>query len=614
MLLPENTDELLQQLLELHQGAVEFAERPLLLEKIAEQNRTSVRNFLHYVYLRQFDLRPLQQKLREAGLASLGGFEAHALDTLSRVISNLSRLTNCKSEVNTASLPGFRESALLRERNSRELFGEKNNARGDRIMVTMPSDAAINESLIEALMKAGMNVMRVNCAHDNAEVWQAMIRNMQEASKRCGRSCRVQIDLSGPKFRTGTIGAMGYVLKIQPKRDYLGKTITPARLWLVPDNAARIEDAIHPSQQISGKHLEGFRAGDTVHLRDARDSKRKFTVVREQGGCYLVESKKTTYIAKGTKLEFRHGKRTIGKARAVDVPAAFRPLWFHASEELILTRENLPGSPVIRDKFGQQIEAARIHCTLEEAFEVVKPGESVWLDDGKIGAQVLENNGEEIRLSIKHVAPGGSKLQAEKGINFPDARFQAPALTDKDLKDIKALIDDIDMIALSFVRTSEDLEDLHRVLSELGREDIGVILKIENRLAFENLPDILLTALKFKRVGVMVARGDLAVEVGFDRLSEVQEEILWLCEAAHVPVIWATQILENLAKQGSPTRAEVSDAALSIRAECTMLNKGPNIVDTVKFLSGIQQRMASHYSKREIMLRPLKVVRKNKLC
>ena len=94
-----------------------------------------------------------------------------------------------------------------------------------------------------------------------------------------------------------------------------------------------------------------------------------------------------------------------------------------------------------------------------------------------------------------------------------------------------------------------------------------------------------------KSLGIMVARGDLAVEIGFDRLSEVQEEILWLCEAAHVPVSWATQILETLAKTGSPSRAEVTDAVASGSAECAMLNKGPYITEAVEFLSGVLERV-----------------------
>jgi pyruvate kinase len=136
---------------------------------------------------------------------------------------------------------------------------------------------------------------------------------------------------------------------------------------------------------------------------------------------------------------------------------------------------------------------------------------------------------------------------------------------------------------------------------------VGIVLKIETQQAFENLPHILLTSLRKPPVGVMVARGDLAVEVGFERLAEVQEEILWLCEAAHVPVIWATQVLESMAKSGMPSRAEVSDAVMSGRAECVMLNKGPYITAAVRLLNGVLERMSSHQAKKRSMLRKLSV-------
>jgi len=99
-------------------------------------------------------------------------------------------------------------------------------------------------------------------------------------------------------------------------------------------------------------------------------------------------------------------------------------------------------------------------------------------------------------------------------------------------------------------------------LLTLTREP-AIVLKIETKRGFENLPAMLLDAMKVPRCGVMIARGDLAVECGFERLAEVQEEILWLCEAAHVPVIWATQVLESLAKDGLPSGAEITDAGSS---------------------------------------------------
>jgi pyruvate kinase len=108
-------------------------------------------------------------------------------------------------------------------------------------------------------------------------------------------------------------------------------------------------------------------------------------------------------------------------------------------------------------------------------------------------------------------------------------------------------------------------------------------------------------------VGVMIARGDLAIECGFERLAEAQEEILWISEAAHVPVVWATQVLESLAKTGTPSRSEITDPAMGERAECVMLNKGPYVVEAVRTLDDILRRMQAHQEKKRSMLRRLGV-------
>src|ERR1019366_7333504 len=113
--------------------------------------------------------------------------------------------------------------------------------------------------------------------------------------------------------------------------------------------------------------------------------------------------------------------------------------------------------------------------------------------------------------------------------------------------------------------------------------------------------------MRSRAVGVMIARGDLAVECGYQRLAEVQEEILWICEAAHVPVIWATQVLETLAKKGMPSRSEITDAAMGERAECVMLNKGPYAITAVRVLADILKRMQGHQEKKRSMLRHLRL-------
>ena len=182
-----------------------------------------------------------------------------------------------------------------------------------------------------------------------------------------------------------------------------------------------------------------------------------------------------------------------------------------------------------------------------------------------------------------------------------------PALTEKDLQDLDFAAQHADTIGFSFVRSTEDVQLLHQHLQKRTTRRIGTVLKIETKAAFENLPQLLLAGLQAPPLGVMVARGDLAVEVGFDRLAEVQEEILWLCEAAHVPVIWATQVLESLTKKGVPSRAEVTDAAMSGRAECVMLNKGPHVVYAVRFLNNVLERMQEHQQKKRSMLRKLAV-------
>ena len=169
------------------------------------------------------------------------------------------------------------------------------------------------------------------------------------------------------------------------------------------------------------------------------------------------------------------------------------------------------------------------------------------------------------------------------------------------------MADHADIVGLSFVRRPEDVLALNRELEARGRSDLGIILKIESRQAFEQLPHIMLAALRHYPAGAMVARGDLAIEIGFGRLAEVQEEILWLSEAAHMPVIWATQVLESLAKTGMPSRAEVTDAAMSVRAECVMLNKGEHIHEAVSFLDHVLGRMQDHQSKKRSMLRKLSI-------
>jgi pyruvate kinase len=179
------------------------------------------------------------------------------------------------------------------------------------------------------------------------------------------------------------------------------------------------------------------------------------------------------------------------------------------------------------------------------------------------------------------------------------------ALTAKDHEDLRFIVQHADIVALSFANSAEDVLHLETQLQAAGGAQPAIVLKIETRHGFEQLPEMLLALMRVPSCGIMIARGDLAVECGYERLAEVQEEILWICEAAHIPVIWATQVLETLAQTGIPSRAEITDAAMGHRAECVMLNKGPHIVQAVRTLDNILRRMQAHQRKKRSMLREL---------
>lgn len=249
-----------------------------------------------------------------------------------------------------------------------------------------------------------------------------------------------------------------------------------------------------------------------------------------------------------------------------------------------------------------------ITVLLPQIIDDLQVGHRIFLDDGAIETVVISKSSSSAALKI--IRATKKKLGFGKGINLPDTHLTLPSLTPYDLELLPYACKNADVIGYSFVRSGADVKVLYSNLLESKENSIGVVFKIETREAFENLPEILFEAMKRPRIGVMIARGDLAVEVGFERISEVKNQIMAICEAAHIPVIWATQVLENMAKKGLATRAEISDVILSGKTECVMLNKGPFMTDTIKTLKNILRRMDGHYNKNKSTLRALEVAKK----
>lgn len=481
---------LLEALLKLRQEVFEEGEATFARWQPHIQRRAftiSALNLAYYLAFRRRDLRTLQTALRPWGLSSLGRSESRVLPNLDAVIATLGAV--CQAD--PATLPErprpslfFRGERLLR-RATEDVFGAPSSrSRRVRIMVTMPTEAASRYKFVRDLVMRGMDVVRINCAHDTVDEWQSMIANVRRAVEEVGRPCKIHMDLGGPKARTEEV--------------------------MTPDK----------------------------------------------------------------------GRLYVG-------------------DRFLLTRD----APKETKDFPFQAR-----CGIPEALDQLEVGATVWIDDGSLGAKVESLRPEGAVLRVFQARDKGEKLRSDKGLNFPDTDLKLNPLTDDDLRDLDFIAAHADIVGYSFVQRAADIDKLQQELDvrlPAGRQ-IAMIAKIETRRAVKNLPELIVHAAGQQPFGVMIARGDLAVEIGYQRLAEMQEEIMWLCEAAHVPVVWATQVLEGLVKRGNPSRAEMTDAAMAERAECVMLNKGPYVAEAVTILDDVLTRMQAHMSKKTPRLRALR--------
>ena len=580
---------------------------------ILPAQRESARNLLHYIALRRHDLRALQARLSQLGLSSLGRAEAHVLPNIDAILAVLDQLCGIErpDAKMDAAMPDFTSGQKLLQQHTEMLLGKCSPGRHVRIMVTMPSEAAGNYGLIRDFLARGMDCMRINCAHDDAGVWQAMILHLRQAEREVGRTCRVIMDLAGPKLRTGPVEPGPAVVRIRPKRDAYGRVIAPARVWLFDGTSGLAPpaqaDACLP---VSPNWLNRLSVGDRIRFVDTADRDRHLEVIKTDQHAAWAQSVNSAFVAPGTILQHHPARRQSPSPHETEVGDFSRQdgyLMLQRGDRLLLTPTLQPGVPAKLDKAGRVHHPATIGCTLPEAFEDVRIGDAIWLDDGKIGGEVEHNDAAGLTIRILHARPDGEKLRGDKGINLPDSELRLPAMTGRDRADLRFVVEHADLVAMSFANCPQDIADLIKEIDRIGNRRPGIIIKVETRRGFESLPGMLLEAMRTPACGVMIARGDLAVECGYQRLAEVQEEILWVCEAAHAPVIWATQVLENLARDGIPSRAEISDAALGNRAECVMLNKGTHILAAVETLDDILRRMQNHQDKKSSMMRKLKM-------
>lgn len=582
---PSRPVSLLSDLRLLREGMVAMERQEAhTLTSIAAPFVLSARNLLHFIAFHRSNHPGLVMALRERGLSSLEGCDRHLAASLGAVIRVLEHLEQQPPlAAPEPDGPSHRQSLELLTHHSHALFGSPAYSGARVIMVTLPGEAADHPTLIHELVGAGMGIARINCAHDEPEIWSRCIEKVRLANQETGRSCRVAMDLAGPKLRTGPLPQEPGVVDARPRRDRYGRLLSPARLWAAPLDPFPSPEArkrLSQGETFVPILQEGWAMLEPGHRLRGRDASGRFRElqVMEIGplGIRMRCTQRCRFIA-GLRFVQEGGE---GYVEIADLPPIPGERVVHVGERLRLTAA-----------ISQAQDA--IPCSCPEVFASLRVGEPVVFDEGRIRGVIEEVAPEQVVVAITQARTRGARLRSDKGINLPESTVSLPALTAKDVQDLAFAADHADIINYSFVHDETDIDALHDLLATGSQ--VALVLKIETRRAFLNLPRLLLTAMRHPSpLGVMIARGDLAIECGWEALAEIQEEILHLCAAAHVPCIWATQVLETMVRHGTPTRAEITDAAMGARADALMSNKGPNITATVHTLRAITTCMETH--------------------
>jgi pyruvate kinase len=564
------------------------------IEQVQPSLRKGAENLVHYRAIRRMDITRFQKKLEDLGLSITGNAESHVLSSLENFRFILKSLIKEQPDNNIMAGTSSKKSIKEQKKHAKDLFGYRSKGRRVRIMVTLPSEAAHDYELVYDLIESGMNTARINCAHDGPKEWKMMIENLTEAKNKLKRNCKISMDLGGPKIRTGAIEAGPRVRRFKPTRNEFGQVVKSTMFVLVPE----LHHGSNDELKVDENWLEKLNEGDQINLTDARNKDRVLLVKAVRKNSVIATCQDTCYIDKGTVLTVAESQN---QCEVGDLPTIEQSLLLKNGDILRIIKEQIPGKPA---QYGEDMEIlsdAFISCTSEEIFADVHDGERILFDDGKIVGIIKAVTESEIQVEIQHAKATGSRLKADKGINLPETNLKVKGLTMKDKEDLKFVVEHADIVNFSFVNSANDVKDLLVELEKLGAKDmLGIILKIETQSAFNNLTDILLEGMKNYPLGVMVARGDLAIECGWENMARIQKEILNLCNAAYVPTVWATQVLENLAKKGIPSRSEITDAASSLNADCVMLNKGPFILRAVNLLDYILSSMNQYQDKNEI--------------
>lgn len=570
------------------------------IEAVHKNNKQGMLNMIHYLALRDKDTRKLQEQLASLGLSRLGKAEAHVMASISKIKDILSYLTGEKIPLPIKPPHQIKEAKKIAGQNAEALFGPKVKKKTTRIMVTLPAITANDYQLVKKLVENGMRVGRINCAHDNPEVWLNIISNIRRAAEETKLPCKVALDLSGPKLRTGKLPDGPKVVHFSPERDSIGGVVIPADV-IICSEIPLLNDG-ETFLPVTNDVLDNLKPGVDLLISDVRGHDIVVSVTGRHEYGFIGSSKDTAYILSGTDVFIAGDDSILGKVK--DLPPAEQWIPIRCNDIISLVFGEDECTPAKFDDQGKCIAPSKLTCPEKALFEQVKRGQRVLFDDGSVVSEVEEVREDELILRVTFTKKDVVKIRSFKGINIPDTELKILGLTAKDKEDLKFIALYGDIVNLSFVNSANDLRNLFDELQTLNASHIGVVIKIETQSGFKNLPSILAEGMTHYPVGVMIARGDLAVEYGWEALAFVQTEIMRISESALLPVIWATQVLESLTKKGIPSRAEITDVAEGGRADCVMLNKGPHILSAVEMIDTVFAYLKKYSDKKSPLLPP----------
>lgn len=451
-------------------------------EKDLSPAEKSKQNLLAFLAFQKFFSQELEKKLIIQGLTSGHQIHPHVLFSLIRMIDNISHeKNNAPSSINILE-PS--EATRIKERRICSLLGTNIDSGANAIMVTLDRRMLHNPNIFAELLRAGMTIARINCAHGSPDTWRQLVRKLREIEEKDREfpRCKIYMDLPGPKLR-----------------------------------------------------ITELQKGHSPHITDGAE-------------------------ATGKTMKLKLQQHSIIR---------------------IYRSASIPDS--------HHVELPSLAVNLPKALANVKCGDRVFVDDGKVMAKVVTAQMDYIEAKFIRSHKDLVTLETEKGLNLPDSLtyLNIPAFTQQDLECLPIICELADMIGLSYVHQPHDIQKLRDQIEHLTSKKIGIVAKIETKASFHHLAKILLEGLDLDSFGIMIARGDLAVEMGFEQLAVLQDLIRILCDAAHIPVIWATGVLEKMSKKGIPARTEITDLFIGLKADCIMLNKGRYIVDAVQLIKQV---------------------------